>query len=97
MPAAQPAFALADFKIAVAEPRGCCDKIPFLEVETTQDTEVFVGMATSRNSGAGIPLLDKNRSVSASKVDDTVGAPAEERSFGSLDMELDGDEVYDKA
>ena len=61
MPAAQPTFALADFEIAVAEPWGCRDEIFFLEVKMTQVTEVFVGTAASRNSGAGIPLLDKKQ------------------------------------
>jgi len=86
MPAAWPAFASADFEIAVAEPRGCRDEIIFLEVGMTQDTEVFIGAAVSRNSGAGIALLDENRSVSTLKVDDTIGVPGEECSFEGQDM-----------
>jgi len=84
MLAARPAFVSVDFEIADVEPSGCRDEIPFLEAGTTQDTDV--GTVESRNSGAEIPLLDKNRSVLASKVDETVGAPAEERSFEGLNM-----------
>ena len=86
MPAAWPAFVSIDFEIAEAEPSGCRDEIPFLKAGTTEDTEVFVGTAASQNSGAGIPSLDKNRSILALEVDETVGVRAEERSFEDLDM-----------
>ena len=81
MPAAWPAFVSIDFEIAEAEPSGCRDEIPFLEAGTTEDTEVFVGTAASRNSFTGQKQI--NISIGGCE---TVGAQVEERSFEDLDM-----------
>jgi len=78
------AWPFPDFEINVAESRGCCDRVPFFEVGRPQDVEVLVDGTTSQNSGAGIPVLDENGSVSASRIDDGVGVTVEKHDFTCL-------------
>jgi len=87
------AWPFSDFEIDVAESRSCCDGLPFFEAGRPQDAEVFVDGATSRNSGAGIPVLDENGSVSASWIDDAVGVTVEERNFAGLNRFMMGHSV----